>query len=471
MEHHLRYNSCLPEHQDKIEEKMPKTTKQPSRKTKSTWRKNIDLTGVEASLENQRTAERLGLAPIDSKTHSSSLFVEDRLGDESIKKKAGKKPLKSLAILREKDEGSSPVVGRARRGVTDALAKKSNQSQNGLTPEQRALRSGMSRKDLDRLRRTAGRNVKGAFGVIVDEDGEEGESRQRGPMALVGEENYDVWSSTPEVQSSSSTYEESSQRNKPKKAPGTLLQVRTKDVALPLPDQGQSYNPAAEAHEALLSKALQKAQTEEDAKRQELEYKQKWDAAAKAQALNAKDDVERMIGMQVNSAGDEEEKTSSEGEDEESAPERKLAKRKTKQQRAKAKKLKEEIRAREQVKASKRTRAQLQQLRALRKELVKVDEEHQANLAKRKEARQRKAEGKVGMFKLQKPEEEVQLGEDLAESLRGLKPEGNLLRDRIHAFQKRGLIEPKKQNIMKNNLKGLNRRQKEYEIHSYKRFK
>ena len=103
--------------------KMPKV-KQPSRKTKSTWRKNIDLTGVEASLENQRAAERLGLAPITSNTHASSLFVEDRVGDESIKKKAGKKPLKSLAILREKDEGSSPVIGRARRGVMDTLTKK-----------------------------------------------------------------------------------------------------------------------------------------------------------------------------------------------------------------------------------------------------------------------------------------------------------------------------------------------------------
>ncbi|PWN33061.1 P60-like protein [Meira miltonrushii] len=450
---------------------MPKA-KQPSRKTKSTWRKNIDITGVEASLENQRAAERLGLAPITSNTHASSLFVEDRVGDDSLKKKAGKKPLKSLAILREKDEGSAPVIGRARRGVMDALTKPKGgkqSSQSGLTPEQRALKSGMSRKDLEKLRRTAGRNVKGAFGVIVDEDDEEG-VRQRGPTALVGEENYDVWSSAPEAQSSASTLEEAKKRNKPSKAPGTLLEVRTKDVALPLPNQGQSYNPAAEAHEALLSKALQKAQAEEEAKRQELEYKQKWDEAAKAQALTAKDGVERLIGMQVNAAEDEEE-SSDEEDDDETAPTKKLAKRKTKQQRAKAKKLKEEIRAREQVKASKRTRVQLQQLRALRQELLKVDEEHQMNIAKRKEARQRRADEKVGMFKLQKPEEEVQLGEDLAESLRGLKPEGNLLRDRIHAFQKRGLIEPKKQNVMKNNLKGLNRRQKEYELHSYKRFK
>jgi nucleolar protein 53 len=447
---------------------MPKA-KQPSRKTKSTWRKNIDLTGVEASLENQRAAERLGLAPITSDTHASSLFIEDRIGDSSLNKKAGKKPLKSLAILREKDEGLSPVIGRARRGVTDTLTKTKNgkqSSQSGLTPEQRAIKSGMSRKDLEKLRRTAGRNVKGAFGVIVDED----EARQQGPTALVGEENYDVWSSSPQAQSSASTLEEPKQRNKPRKAPGTLLEVRTKDVALPLPDQGQSYNPAAEAHEALLSKALRKAQAEEEARRQELDYKQKWDAAAKEQALTAKNDVERLLGMQVNAAEDEEE-SSDEEEDDEEAPTKKLAKRKTKQQRAKAKKLKEEIRAREQVKASKRTRAQLQQLRALRQELLKVDEEHQANIAKRKEARQRRSDEKVGMFKLQKPEEEVQLGEDLAESLRGLKPEGNLLRDRIHAFQKRGLIEPKKQNVMKNNLKGLKRRQKEYEIHSYKRFK
>ena len=38
---------------------------------------------------------------------------------------------------------------------------------------------------------------------------------------------------------------------------------------------------------------------------------------------------------------------------------------------------------------------------------------------------------------------EVQLGEDLSESLRGLKVEGNLFRDRFLSMQHRALLEPR----------------------------
>ena len=38
---------------------------------------------------------------------------------------------------------------------------------------------------------------------------------------------------------------------------------------------------------------------------------------------------------------------------------------------------------------------------------------------------------------------DVQLGEDLSESLRQLKPEGNLFKDRFLSMQQRALIEPR----------------------------
>ena len=43
------------------------------------------------------------------------------------------------------------------------------------------------------------------------------------------------------------------------------------------------------------------------------------------------------------------------------------------------------------------------------------------------------------------PEErvDVQLGEDLSESLRALKVEGNLFRDRFGSLQQRGVVEPR----------------------------
>lgn len=44
---------------------------------------------------------------------------------------------------------------------------------------------------------------------------------------------------------------------------------------------------------------------------------------------------------------------------------------------------------------------------------------------------------------MQKKRVEVQLGEDLAESLRQVRPEGNLFKDRFLALQKRALVEPR----------------------------
>lgn len=442
---------------------MPKI-KQPSRKTKATWRKNIDLSGVEARLENERAAERVGLAPVNEATASASFFVEDRKGDERVAKSyAGKRPLKSLAVL-NKDLGAAPVQGRARKGVDATLKKSAVDGQGGLTPEQRAHRSGMSRRDIEKLRRAAGRDVKGAFGVIVEE--QDGAPERRGPEAVF-DEAYDVWTTSTgaEVQAEGVT------QTKKVRPPRTLSEKRTEDVALPLPHQGQSYNPAAEAHEALLQQALLAVQSEEEKRQIELEFKRKWDEGAKsARATAGLNDVEQIVGMRIG-AGDADVEDDEEEKDAEEAElvVKKPTKRKTKQQRAKAKRLKDEIRAREAVKASKRTKAQLQQLRSLKKQLLDIDEEQAAAAEQRRTARQLRLAEKVGMYKLPKREEEVQLGEDLSESLRGLKPEGNLLRDRVHAFQKRGLIEPK-QGTAYSKVKGASRRLREYETHAYKRF-
>ena len=50
---------------------------------------------------------------------------------------------------------------------------------------------------------------------------------------------------------------------------------------------------------------------------------------------------------------------------------------------------------------------------------------------------------RLGKHIVPESEIDVQLGEDLTESLRGLKPEGNLFRDRFLSMQQRALIEPR----------------------------
>ncbi|XP_057390179.1 ribosome biogenesis protein NOP53 isoform X2 [Balaenoptera acutorostrata] len=72
-----------------------------------------------------------------------------------------------------------------------------------------------------------------------------------------------------------------------------------------------------------------------------------------------------------------------------------------------------------------------------------------AELARQRERRQarRLAEAdrprRLGRLKYQDPDIDVQLSSELSDSLRTLKPEGNILRDRFKSFQRRNMIEPR----------------------------
>nr|KAF6272692.1 NOP53 ribosome biogenesis factor [Myotis myotis] len=72
-------------------------------------------------------------------------------------------------------------------------------------------------------------------------------------------------------------------------------------------------------------------------------------------------------------------------------------------------------------------------------------------------AQQRLAEAdkprRLGRLKYQDPDIDVQLSSELADSLRTLKPEGNILRDRFKSFQKRNMIEPRERAKFKRKYK------------------
>lgn len=169
---------------------MPKA-KQPSRKGKAAWRKNIDLDEVEERLERRRGAERVGVTQVDQGTHSSSIFVEDRSGDVGLASARSSKPKKVLKSLEVLNNQTGPP------GWTSRVKKSSatTPSSAGLTPEQRAIRAGMSKKDIEKLRRMAGKDVKGAFGIVVEED----EPKKRGVEAVIVPGTYDVWTDSTDV--------------------------------------------------------------------------------------------------------------------------------------------------------------------------------------------------------------------------------------------------------------------------------
>ncbi|KAJ2877487.1 hypothetical protein FB639_003733, partial [Coemansia asiatica] len=82
------------------------------RKTKSDWRKKIDLTDVEQGLEERREEERKGGAPIDQQ-NDAELFVVDVAGDEKTKtiQKKQKKKLRIDELLDARSKVPVPVIG------------------------------------------------------------------------------------------------------------------------------------------------------------------------------------------------------------------------------------------------------------------------------------------------------------------------------------------------------------------------
>jgi len=73
---------------------------------------------------------------------------------------------------------------------------------------------------------------------------------------------------------------------------------------------------------------------------------------------------------------------------------------------------------------------------------------------------------RLGKHTVPKGDIDVQLGEDLTESFRDLKPEGNLFKDRFVSLQKRAIIEPRVRVVPKR----IKNKSKEYEKHPWKRF-
>lgn len=95
------------------------------------------------------------------------------------------------------------------------------------------------------------------------------------------------------------------------------------------------------------------------------------------------------------------------------------------------------------------------QLRSIRAGLKKQEQLTNMRHAQRK-ARQEAEKSmprRLGRLKFQAPDLDVQLSNELPSSLRSLKPEGSILKDRFKSFQKRNLIEPRERAKFKRRLK------------------
>ncbi|PCH03699.1 tumor suppressor protein Gltscr2 [Penicillium occitanis (nom. inval.)] len=351
---------------------------------------------------------------------SDELFTLDTTGDQELAKahRKGRKPLKSDEILAQRS--AIPAVDSRKRPnsrVTDGIIEPKTKKQKS---------DWVSNKEWTRLKRVAQENKPAA----KSEDGV----------------NYDPWADSVEIANSQEKELEYVPKKKEKVAPVTLkeapisLAANGKPIpAVKAPAGGVSYNPSFEEWDSLLVK--------EGNKEIEAEKKRIEEAKKEAERL-------RLIEEAQNDDGEirSDDESAWEGfESEYEKPEwlnKKRPERKTQAQRNKIKRRKEAERKakweakmkqrEEQAKNIESITESLEDAEALRKQLQQdlssSDEGDDTVLRKRP----------LGKNPVPEKPVELVLPDELQESLRLLKPEGNLLDDRFRTLIVQGKLESRK---------------------------
>ncbi|KAL4072336.1 P60-like protein [Scleroderma citrinum] len=422
----------------------PTQLAQSSRKGKRAWRKNIDMQDVEEGMESLRTEERVIGSTLQKQT-DDQLFVIDTKGDEELRK--------SLPRF-SKDQLTSSKIISQRSAIPAVASRTTKVSKDKLTSA-----------DKDRLLRIAKKPRKGPFNAIMDptEFGA-GSARIDVTHAVKNSGTHDLWA--PTVEEVLPHGLEATQKRSIKKPeishPRDIIDV----PAVLVPPQGASYNPAVQAHGELLLEAYQVEKRKQDEADRLAEYRKQIDQARQTSFGDVADDVPPgMIVDEIQEDADEPIPT-----DEAVVPRRPLA-RKTKQQRTRMLKQKAEKQALAEKALRKRILHSITSAKSMKSELDKtLKAQEQARLARQLSMRLRLRKGlagrRLGKHKVPESHIDVQVGEDLCENLRTLKPEGNLFRDRFVSLQQRALIEPRAPVLP------TKRRAKPvlYEKHTYKRF-
>ncbi|KAF9225057.1 P60-like protein [Gyrodon lividus] len=420
----------------------PSQLSQSSRKGKRAWRKNINIQAVEDGLESLRAEERVIGSTLQKQT-DNQLFVIDTKGDEQVRitlPRYSKSQLTTAKILSQRSAVPA-VVSRA---------TKSSQPK-------------ISRTDKERLLRIARRPRKGPFNAVMDPTQfGAGSAVIDVSHAVKASGGHDLWAHTVKdiIPDGLETVQKPNIKKPDLGHPRDIIDV----PAVSVPHQGASYNPPVRAHEELLLEVYKVEQRRQEEADKLARLQKKIEQARAFAASDVTEDVP--VGMVVDEIMDEELATMTDV-----AVSRKPAPRKTKQQRARMEKQRAEKRALAEKAARKRLLNSITTIKSLRSEVAKAaDARQQASLARQLALRLKLRKGLAGqrLGKYRVPENviEVQIGEDLSENLRSLKPEGNLFRDRFVSLQQRALIEPRVPVLPTKRKAKL----KEYEKHAWKRF-
>ncbi|XP_056652213.1 ribosome biogenesis protein NOP53 isoform X1 [Monodelphis domestica] len=236
------------------------------------------------------------------------------------------------------------------------------------------------------------------------------------------------------------------------KRPRRLQTKPSQAPAVEVIPSGGSYNPSFQAHQALLQEAheveLQRQKVEEKLSRQ-LAFPTVDKAPTQESAFK-----ELCEGL-LEESDEETPAEPGDGDADGPAPRPPGPEKKTEQQRRREKEARKLKAQQAAERAARKRRQEVFQLRGIRLQVA----QRLTELARRRERRRLKrlAEDekprRLGRLKYQAPDIDVQLSTELADSLRKLKPEGSILRDRFKSFQRRNMIEPRERARFKRKYK------------------
>ncbi|KAJ9627808.1 hypothetical protein H2203_003026 [Taxawa tesnikishii (nom. ined.)] len=356
------------------------------------------------SRKGKRLGAKIGVL---AERPAGELFTLDTTGSQAIKQDYVKKhkPLKADEILGARS--AVPAVDTRKRKSTDGVVEPSSKrNKNGTY---------VPHRELQHLKNIAyaGPNMQKSVVVeSVDHDPWAAESAPADPRFSFLEEA------------------------KPIKEPKTLKQASISLAAngkpfpaVKKPEDGRSYNPDFEAWEALIQREGEK---EVEAERKRLkEAQEEAERLEKALAEAAKPDP---VSDEEYESAWESEWEGIQSESEESHLNKKRPERKTQAERNKIKRRKEaERQAKWEQQMKKREEQQRRQLTAVVDESEASDDE---------EVLRRRPLG--GKQRVPEAPLEVVLADELQDSLRALKPEGNLLKDRYRNMLLNGKIEARR---------------------------
>ncbi|KAK4180885.1 ribosome biogenesis protein Nop53/GLTSCR2 [Triangularia setosa] len=402
----------------------PSQYKQPSRKGKKAWRKNVDVTDVTKGLDELNTQIIQGGVIADK--DSADLFVLDVEGDASITKKFPKikKGLKSDEILAARS--AVPAVSMRKRPAHDKTT-------DGVLPVKRQRKEYVSGKELSRLKKVA--------------DG------QHNSMIDIVDAAFDPWAEEPQPEPEKAVeLAFLPQKGKPKK-PKTLeqlsisLSANGKPIpAIYVPKGGASYNPDFTEYRERLIEESEKAVEAEKKRLAELEAERiKLEAAARsaaeAEAAEARADLSE---WEDDSAWE-----GFESAGEELSIKAKRPRRKTQAERNRIKRRKEEERRLKHEAAMKAKNAQAERIKQITLEVAEKERQLALEKAEFSDADEVGDDEKLrrkqfGRYRLPEKDLELVLPDELQDSLRLLKPEGNLLKDRYRSMLVRGKMEARR---------------------------